>query len=430
MIKEAQPIRNLAQKETRLSEVVRKAEVFVEQRTAESVLPQEAPLKEIVRIGELRKRTAIISRRVAEIRTSLSAVTQELEPHLLQMGESHLREVQKRQKQLKEMSDLLEKGYLTKSAVKIHGEAFGHMASEPERNPLLKRGLDLIEKQKQEEREKTQNNQPAIINAHQVKQESVVPLRNPTPILQPVRPIGEYRQDINKQVRKYVQQLPQGIERALLTGLIDSPDLRFATKVCEQHLDKIEEMKKRVAGYFFESLCYSFLKTRLPNSSLILHPLDAVDIYKLLFPNRREIGDFGFQIGIDGISIPDGLTLSEAENDTNMLIIRKLCEYKLNINGSMNPQNQAENQLHNIRLINGNEHNGKNVINYLHEKYPDLKKYSAISVDQDAQVLIIVPSNSQANLNNPLLQVVKIPISSITLGDFINTFMMDLTKHQ
>lgn len=155
------PIQDLAQKEARLSEVISKALALVEQRTAESVLSQDAPLKEVVRIGELRRETRIINTTVNNLKKIRDAVSQELEPHLLQMGKNHLQEVRTRKQQLGEMSELLADNYLTRNTVEIHREVFKQLESKPENYPLLKRGVELAKKEQKDE--KQQGNQPVVI---------------------------------------------------------------------------------------------------------------------------------------------------------------------------------------------------------------------------------------------------------------------------
>lgn len=137
------------------------------------------------------------------------------------------------------------------------------------------------------------------------------------------------------------------------------------------------KLKRKFAGYIFEFLSYSWLRDRLEEDEILLSPEETFHIYELLYPDNEIIEDeFGFQKGIKGISLPDGLIMSP-ERDKEMTKITEVAEYTTVRSDNHEKQiqiiNMPKRTLRNINHIYDSEdQRAKNAGEFIHESYWNL----------------------------------------------------------
>ena len=237
-----------------------------------------------------------------------------------------------------------------------------------------------------------------------------------------------------------MQNVPE-VMRNLLTGIMNAEDFKFAKGVLIKEIAKIkaignnpEETRKlsaSVAGFLFESLCYSFLRGLSDfKQGILLSPKQTFDVYALLNPHKDIIKDYdGLQLGLDGISVPDGIVLSYSPQ-YKRLIILGICEYKLAINGSFHQLPEALSTLKNNSLLLTSENNPevKDAISYIRNNYPNLSTdIKGLGIGTNIELYFARPSSVNTPQSSEI-KPIQIPISSIVFGKFISALMADSQK--
>lgn len=86
------------------------------------------------------------------------------------------------------------------------------------------------------------------------------------------------------------------------------------------------EFEGRLAGFFFSGIAYSILNRRLKIGDRLLSPQDTEEFYASLYPTKPKRNLYGLGLQMRGITIPDGILISEHED---RVVINGICEYSL-----------------------------------------------------------------------------------------------------
>ena len=104
---------------------------------------------------------------------------------------------------------------------------------------------------------------------------------------------------------------------------IENLVLRLARRPGEE---KIKIFRKRVAGALFEIVAFDYLKSKSVSGELVVAPWDTYEWYAQIFQDRGTINHYGQNLGIVGITVPDGLIFKVDDGHTRLTGI---CEYSL-----------------------------------------------------------------------------------------------------
>lgn len=226
-------------------------------------------------------------------------------------------------------------------------------------------------------------------------------------------------------MKGFLSEVPEDFGNLIRQFFTDPNGRRILTIVANfssNHKEQTSLFNSRLAGAVFEHMSFLHLKPKLKESETeLLSPSEVLLLYQNLYldATSSQITNYGLSEGIMGITIPDGLLISEIEKG---LVINSILEYKSWIHQNrrrenyLQPETDQKTLARHLRLEGSDSLDSKYLGHLIHVMRPHLAS-KAVVVNPEIKTIYAFPQNSKLILPNADTKI--IPIDSRDFGEFI-----------
>lgn len=290
MGKEIEPIQQIEQREDRVSQVLGEREALVD-RIGTGVVKVGSSWENTLKVGRVRSK---VRGSVNRLRGELGQLDQELNTY--GQAREYLSQLSTRQTQLGEMSEMVAEGNLPQDVLQTYQQHYEELASLPERNPALQRGIERIRREEEaRKREQGIEAAPATptfgVPPRNEPEEVVVP---PRVEVDPVVPVVPGRVESNEGKRGSERfRLPTGEEIGGKAGEL----LRLVAQGSPNLLMRSDDLARELYPGVDEKVARGRLKSVIADArkALAETAFDLVSISK--HSDRRRGKKGGYYLG-------------------------------------------------------------------------------------------------------------------------------------